>query len=59
MLFGLVKTSYGKTACRIRRSARHADRHDIKELNARRRLEGDFESAHSKGDNRTSCRPIR
>src|SRR5260370_42146236 len=46
------KNNYEKQRARIRQVARHADRHDIKELTLGIRLEGDFQSAHSKGDNR-------
>jgi len=48
----LGENSYGKQRVRILQVARHADRHDIKELTLGIRLEGDFQSAHSKGDNR-------
>src|SRR5260370_17408796 len=48
----LGENSYGKQRVRILQVARHADRHDIKELTLGIRLEGDFESVHSKGDNR-------
>src|SRR5258707_5816802 len=48
----LGENSYGKQRVRILQVARHADRHDIKELMLGIRLEGDFESVHSKGDNR-------
>jgi urate oxidase len=48
----LGENNYGKQRVRILLVARHADRHDIKELTLGIRLEGDFESAHTKGDNR-------
>ena len=48
----LGENSYGKQRVRILQVARHADRHDIKELTLGIHLEGDFESVHSKGDNR-------
>lgn len=52
MAIRLGENNYGKQRVRILQVARHADRHDIKELSLGIRLEGDFESAHSKGDNR-------
>lgn len=52
MAIRLGENNYGKQRVRILQVARHADRHDIKELTLGIRLEGDFESAHSKGDNR-------
>jgi urate oxidase len=52
MSIRLGENNYGKQRVRILQVARHPDRHDIKELTLGIRLEGDFESAHSKGDNR-------
>jgi urate oxidase len=52
MAIRLGENNYGKQRVRILQVARHSDRHDIKELTLGIRLEGDFESAHSKGDNR-------
>jgi urate oxidase len=52
MAIRLDENNYGKQRVRILQVARHADRHDIKELTLGIRLEGDFESVHSKGDNR-------
>jgi urate oxidase len=52
MAIRLGENNYGKQRIRILQVARHPDRHDIKELTLGIRLEGDFESAHSKGDNR-------
>ena len=48
----LGENNYGKQRVRILQVARHADRHDIKELTVGIRLEGDFEAAHTTGDNR-------
>ena len=48
----LGENNYGKQRVRILQVARHPERHDIKELTLGIRLEGDFESAHTKGDNR-------
>lgn len=52
MAIRLGENNYGKQRVRILQVARRPDRHDIKELSLGIRLEGDFESAHSKGDNR-------
>jgi urate oxidase len=52
MAIRLGENNYGKQRVRILQVARHADRHDIKELTLGIRLEGDFESVHRKGDNR-------
>jgi urate oxidase len=52
MAIRLGENNYGKQRVRILQIARRPDRHDIKELSLGIRLEGDFESAHSKGDNR-------
>ncbi|HET6933099.1 MAG TPA: urate oxidase, partial [Candidatus Acidoferrum sp.] len=52
MAIRLGENNYGKQRVRILQLARHADRHDITELVLGLRLEGDFETAHSKGDNR-------
>ena len=51
MAIRLGENNYGKQRVRILQVTRHADGHDIKELTLGIRLEGDFESAHSKGDN--------
>jgi len=52
MAIRLGENNYGKQRVRILQVVRHPDRHDIKELTLGIRLEGDFEPAHSKGDNR-------
>src|SRR6202140_4336215 len=52
MAIRLGENSYGQERVRILQVARHPDRHDIKELTLGIRLEGDFETAHTKGDNR-------
>jgi len=48
----LGENSYGKTRVRLLRVARQEGRHDIKELTVAIRFEGEFETAHTKGDNR-------
>ncbi|HEV2101527.1 MAG TPA: urate oxidase [Candidatus Acidoferrum sp.] len=52
MAIRLGENNYGKQRVRVLQVSRHPDRHDIKELTLGIRLEGDFESAHSQGDNR-------
>jgi urate oxidase len=42
---------YGKQRVRIMQVTRHAECHDVKELTLGVRLEGDFETAHTRGDN--------
>jgi urate oxidase len=51
MAIRLGENNYGKQRVRILQVTRHPDRHDIKELTLGIRLEGDFETAHTKGDN--------
>src|SRR5215472_4052860 len=51
MAIRLGENNYGKQRVRILQVARHADRHDIKELTLGIRLEGDYETAHTTGDN--------
>src|SRR5579883_1378616 len=51
MTIRLGENGYGKQRVRILQVIRHADRHDLKELTVGIRLEGDFETAHTKGDN--------
>jgi urate oxidase len=52
MAIRLGENNYGKQRVRILQLTRHPDRHDIRELSVGIRLEGDFEAAHSKGENR-------
>ncbi|HXH68277.1 MAG TPA: urate oxidase [Candidatus Limnocylindrales bacterium] len=52
MVIRLGENNYGKQRVRILQVTRHPDRHDIRELSVGIRLEGDFEAAHSRGDNR-------
>ena len=47
----LGANSYGKSRVRLLRVSRQAGRHDIKEMTLSIRFEGDFETAHTKGDN--------
>src|ERR1700722_712984 len=52
MAIHLGENSYGKSRVRLLRVARQEGRHDIRELTVAIRFEGDFETAHTKGDNR-------
>ena len=52
MAIKLGENNYGKSRVRLLRVVRQEGRHDIKELTIGIRFEGDFEAAHTKGDNR-------
>ena len=58
MAIRLAENNYGKSRVRLLRVARQEGRHDIKELTLQIRFEGDFESAHTKGDNLEEVKPI-
>jgi urate oxidase len=47
----LAHNRYGKTLVRMVKVDRHDDRHDLVEITAAIGLEGDFETAHTEGDN--------
>jgi len=47
----LAQNDYGKSRVRLLRVTRGKEKHEIKELTLAIRLEGDFETAHTKGDN--------
>jgi urate oxidase len=47
----LRQNDYGKSRVRLLRVTRGKDQHEIKELTLAIRFEGDFETAHTKGDN--------
>ncbi len=51
MSIRLAQNDYGKSRVRLLRVTRGKEKHEIKELALAIRLEGDFESAHTKGDN--------
>src|ERR1700723_1076286 len=51
MAIKLGANNYGKSGVRLLRVVKQQGRHDIKELTIRLRFEGDFEYAHTKGDN--------
>src|SRR5271168_1212983 len=52
MAIRLGENNYGKSRIRLLRVIRQEGRHDIKEFTLTIRFEGDFEAAHTKGDNR-------
>jgi urate oxidase len=52
----LDNNAYGKNAINLSKIIRHADRHEIRHISVNVSLQGDFETAHTKGDN-TSILP--
>lgn len=52
MAIRLGENNYGKSRVRLLRVSRQEGRHDIKELTLSIRFEGDFDAAHTQGDNR-------
>jgi urate oxidase len=52
MIVRLGENSYGNSSVRLLRVLRQEGRHDIKELTVTIRFEGDFEAAHTKGENK-------
>ena len=52
MAIVLGDNRYGKAEIRLLRVARHADRHEIRELTVGVSLSGDFDAVHLTGDNR-------
>lgn len=52
MTIRLGENNYGESGIRFLRVVRQQGRHDVKEITVDIRFEGDFEDAHSKGDNR-------
>ncbi len=47
----LAHNNYGKSRVRLVKVARHEDRHDLQDITVHIAFEGDFESAHMRGDN--------
>lgn len=47
----LGRNQYGKAECRLVKISRDTARHQIEDLNVTSQLHGDFESAHTEGDN--------
>src|ERR1700722_9461152 len=52
MAVKLAENNYGESRVRLLRVVRQEGRHDIKELTVGIQFEGDFEAAHTKGDNK-------
>ncbi len=48
----LAVNNYGKSRVRLIQVTRHRDRHDLKDISVDIQLEGGFEEAHTRGDNR-------
>jgi urate oxidase len=51
MAIRLAQNNYGKSRVRLFRVARREERHDVQELTVAIGFEGDFEAAHTLGDN--------
>lgn len=52
MAIRLGQNDYGKSRVRLMRVSRQSDHHEIRELTLQILFEGDFETAHTQGDNR-------
>jgi urate oxidase len=52
MTIRLAENTYGSSRIHLLRVSKQEGRHDIREIGLSIRFEGDFESAHTKGDNR-------
>ena len=48
----LGENGYGKSRVRLVKVSRHDGRHELRDLTVSLRLEGDFDEAHVRGDNR-------
>lgn len=51
MKIRLGDNAYGKNAINLSKIIRHSDYHEFRQISVNVALEGDFESAHTKGDN--------
>jgi urate oxidase len=51
MKIKLTKDTYGKNAVNLSKITRHADRHEFKQISVNVSLQGEFETAHTMGDN--------
>jgi urate oxidase len=51
MSTSLTHSNYGKSRVRLVKVARHEDRHDLQDITVHIAFEGDFELAHTLGDN--------
>src|SRR6187402_31364 len=51
MKIKLGKNAYGKNAVNLSKIIRHKDHHEFRQISVNVALEGDFETAHTVGDN--------
>ena len=51
MKIKLTKNAYGKNAVNLSKIIRHADHHEFRQISVNVSLQGDFETAHTIGDN--------
>lgn len=51
MKIKLTKNAYGKNAINLSKIIRHADHHEFRQISVNVSLQGDFETAHTLGDN--------
>lgn len=51
MKITLTKNAYGKNAINLSKIIRHADHHEFRQISVNVSLQGDFETAHTLGDN--------
>lgn len=51
MKIKLTKNAYGKNAVNLSKIVRHADHHEFRQISVNVSLQGDFETAHTFGDN--------
>lgn len=51
MKIKLSKNAYGKNAVNLSKIIRHSDHHEFRQISVNISLQGDFETAHTKGDN--------
>lgn len=51
MKFKLTENAYGKNAINVSKIIRHADHHEFRQISVNVSLQGDFETAHTLGDN--------
>ncbi len=51
MKIKLGENMYGKNAVNLSKIIRHADHHEFRQISVNTSLEGDFETAYTKGDN--------
>ena len=51
MQIKLGRNAYGKNAVNLSKIIRHPDHHEFRQVSVNVSLEGDFETAHTEGDN--------